>query len=83
MKVVDPEEVFGRVTYTPAERAVLVEQSETIKLHLTKFMALARGGEGAPLTHAYLDLARHMDYVSNLVTTKMQHTAALIEAEKR
>jgi hypothetical protein len=81
--MVDIEEVLPRLILTPAERAVLVEQANTINAMIAEFTKACELDTGEAVGRAYLELARHAEYIGNLVTTKLQHTAIQIETERR
>lgn len=60
-----------RVVLTPAERAVVVEQCETARLHLEAVIKAAEDGASYDVIKGFTKSLRPLEYVQNILNTKI------------
>lgn len=64
--------VAERVTLTPAERAVLVEQAETLKADLDAHITACKDGTPKEVVSTYTKALQTVQYASELLGHKVQ-----------
>lgn len=78
------DDVYGvadKTTMTPAERALCVEQAETARLHLERFVDLCREGSTPDAIRAYLPAHQAMDYTQNILNEALRRTMQVMHGE--
>lgn len=71
----DPNMSIAQQTpFTPAERAVLVEKSETLKVQMDAFIKACKTDESQHMLEALIPCAQEWDDIRNLVAGKLNRT---------
>lgn len=78
----DIESVIEHVRFTPAERAVLVEQAETLKVQTDKFRTDVQNSQHADIVRGYLDMARTMKNIDDLCSLTVRRAVHNAEAQR-
>lgn len=63
--------VADSVVLTPAERAVMVEQLEALKVQTDVLMKHCKEGTAKDVTLAFSVLIGHTEYIANILNTKI------------
>ena len=71
----DPHQsIAAQTPFTPAERAVLVEKTEALKVGLDKFIAACKNEDSQHMLEALIPCAQEWDDVRTLVSGKLSRT---------
>lgn len=66
--------VAAQTPFTPAERAVLVEKSEALKVALDKFIDACKNDDSQHMLEALIPCQQENDDIRNLVSGKLTRT---------
>lgn len=78
----DQESAVERIVLTPAERALMVEQAEAIKVALNTFITHCKDGTPAQVVKSYLPVVRANEYTTSIINTKVGHVYAQVHDEE-
>lgn len=71
----DPNQsIAERTRFTPAERAVLVEKTEAMKVSLEVFIGHVKDGTPQELVTSLIPCAQEWDGIQSLITDKLKRT---------
>lgn len=73
-----------QMIYTPAEKAMVVEQCEAAKVALDSVIAACKGGDDAGITMKQIEVVRPVERVGMLVHTKVHESfiKTMLEGEE-
>jgi hypothetical protein len=66
--------IAAQTPFTPAERAVLVEKSEALKVGLDKFITACKDDDSQHVVESLIPVAQEYDDIRNLVAGKLART---------
>lgn len=64
-------EIADQVILTPAERGVMAEQGETMKVALNSMISHVKDGSSGDVIRDFVPLIRAMDYLGTVVSQKV------------
>lgn len=67
----DQQKVADRIVFTPAERAVLVEQLETLKVHCDKVIEPLKDGTPTEVMDAWVRVHIPLQYLTDVFSRKV------------
>ena len=79
------EDILKRIVMTPAERALLCEQAETLKVLLDTFESNVLSSDNRALVMTWAEMGHVVDYMSNVLqakTNRALHNAMLDRGEE-
>ena len=72
------EDIIGLadgVILTPAERAVLIEQAETLKVQCDGLIQSCQDSQGAKVILSFVSMLSTAEYISDVLKTKVKQVA--------
>jgi hypothetical protein len=78
----DPHNVADRATFTPAERALCVEQAQTAILALEQVITQMKDGTSGDAIRAYTEVHRATEYLMNVINQSIARTMQTIHDEE-
>ena len=76
-------ELAEATAFTPAERALLVEQGETLKLDIEGMMEAAKNGSSMDVLKRFASISLRIEWVDKIMQRKLTEAANNLISDKR
>lgn len=73
--------LIERITLTPAERALMVEQAETARVELAGFITACKGGTSLQVVERMAEVMKNCMYIAMILQFKIAEQMDLMEED--